>query len=173
MLKVTGRQGTGFNIDSQGLIVTNYHVVRDARLVFVGFADGTIHGVKEAIHFPEVDLALLDIAGDNLPVLALENENNMKTGDKVIVIGNPLGFPQVVKEGEVVGQIRLQGWEDPVIMIKGPIYSGSSGSPVFNEEGTVVAVVFGTLKQQANSEQVENIGLAVPINQLKARFHRQ
>lgn len=85
----------------------------------------------------------------------------MAAGDKVLVIGNPLQFSQIVIEGELAGEILLDGWDVPVFMIKAPVYKGSSGSPVINRAGKVVAVIFATL---ISDVQKEKIGLAVPVS---------
>ncbi|MGI6065673.1 MAG: S1C family serine protease [Bacillota bacterium] len=170
-VKADGRRGTGFNIDPNGLIVTNYHVVKEAKEASISFEHGAIYQGKEIIAFPEVDLALVNIGGEKLPALALSKEQAL-AGDKVIVIGNPLGFPRVAAQGEVLGNVLLKGWTKPVLMIKGPIYHGSSGSPVLNEKGKVVGVVFATLIRSEKADAEENIGLAVPIAYLNQYLNR-
>lgn len=171
LVKANGRQGTGFNIDPDGLIVTNYHVIKEAKEASINFEHGAIYQGKEITAFPEVDLALIDINGEELPHLALSADQAL-AGDEVIVIGNPLGFPRVAAQGDVVGNILLKGWTKPVLMIKGPIYHGSSGSPVLNDEGKVVGIVFATLIREENDDAEENIGLAVPVAYLNQYLNR-
>ncbi|KUO50138.1 MAG: hypothetical protein APF76_06655 [Desulfitibacter sp. BRH_c19] len=161
-------KGTGFNISPTGLIVTNYHVISDSRIVYVNFIDGDIYHVKEIESFPEIDLAILKIDGEDIPVIDLEKEETPRTGDEVLIIGNPLGFTRVINKGQITGITRLNGWDKEVLMIEGAIHKGSSGSPVFNDEGKVIAVVFATLR--SNTDNDDPVGLAVPINHLLERL---
>lgn len=155
-------RGTGFNIDENGLIITNYHVINDAGIINVSFTQGPLYTGKIWASFPEIDLAIIRIEGENLPVIEIETEAELAAGDKVMVIGNPLWLSFIVTEGEVVGSAVLKGWGKTVLMIKAPIHKGSSGSPVINSEGKVSAVIFATVQ----TEQEEIIGLAVPVNYL-------
>ena len=163
-----GRQGTGFNIEPTGLIVTNYHVIRGARVVYVNFINGDLYYVRETLNFPEIDIALLKIEGENIPAVYLETENSPQTGDGVLIIGNPLGFTRIINEGQIAGTTRLSGWDREVLMIEGAIHQGSSGSPVFNADGKVVAVVFATLRPNLDND--ERVGLAVPIEHFLERL---
>ncbi len=157
-------QGTGFNIHEDGLIITNSHVVGNAQSAKVVFYRGdSYNGIVEA-NYPEIDLALLRIQGKNLPIIKLETGQELKAGEKVTVIGNPLWFSRIVTEGFVAGETTLKGWNIPVLLIQAPIYRGSSGSPVINVEGKVVAVIFATLASRIESEEI--FGLAVPIDYL-------
>lgn len=155
-------RGTGFNIDQNGLIITNNHVIENAGTINVNFNRGPLYTGKIWASFPEIDLAIIRIVGQNLPVFEIETEAELAAGDKVMIIGNPLRLSFIVTEGEVVGNVALQGWDEPVLMIKAPIHKGSSGSPVINSEGRVAAVIFATIE----TEHEEIIGLAVPMNYL-------
>lgn len=158
-------QGTGFNIDVQGLIVTNNHVVEGKKVLTIRFPDGSTYMSKSWRTLPAVDLAVIEIQGQNLPYLDLAAQR-LEKGDKVIFIGNPLGFDWTVGEGAVLQEeILLEGWSTPVILLQGTIYPGSSGSPVFNTKGEVAAVIFATLEGR------ENTGLAVPISDLSGLFN--
>ena len=160
------RRGTGFNIDPAGVIVTNYHVVGDARAIVVSFAAGLPYPGEMAAAVPQLDLALLKVPGEALPVLELAEDARLLKGDTVLIIGNPLGLTRIINEGVIEGHVQLQNWGDPVLMIKGPVFPGSSGSPVFNQKGEVVAVIFATL--QLDKPSAEIIGLAIPIRELTA-----
>lgn len=164
-VETAGSRGTGFNIEAAGVIVTNHHVIKDARAVFIRFSNGDLYQGTKWASWPEVDLAVVHIEGHGLPVLKLDQAVNLTPGAEVLVIGNPLGFSQVVAKCQFLGLAPLQGWEQPVMLIKGPIHQGSSGSPVINREGRVVGVIFGTL-QDSNEKDGETIGLAVPAKSL-------
>ncbi|HHT64209.1 MAG: S1C family serine protease [Bacillota bacterium] len=166
-------KGTGFNIDSEGLIVTNFHVVNDAKVVIVRFPQGKIYVSTNWWSFPEIDLALIKIEGKNLPQLELADKAG-ESGSKVLIIGNPLGFPFVVSPGLVSGQIMLERWTEPVIVIESSIYKGSSGSPVINSQGEVIGIVFAVLESARNKDNGESTGLAISVESLKKklRAHR-
>lgn len=166
-IEADGRRGTGFNIHPDGIIVTNYHVIAGSSSITVRFPGALPHLGEVLVGIPQVDLALLSVEGGNLPALELAVEG-LKREDTVLMIGNPLGLSSVVSEGTVEGFVMLRDWEEPVLMIKGPVYRGSSGSPVFNREGLVVAVIFATLQQQGPAGQEDIIGLAVPAAELMA-----
>ena len=169
MIRLERSHGTGFNIDSDGLVVTNYHVISGHDNIHIAFPEQESF-VSEKIHeFQDVDLAVIDVDGNDLPKLDLGHESSLNTGDEVTIIGYPLGFSNIIKRGEIIGQHQLSEWEIPVMLVKGSIHSGSSGSPVFDEEGRVVGVIFGTLLS-GYSEDGEHVGLAVPISELKGRI---
>lgn len=165
-IKYPGSRGTGFNIHEAGLIVTNFHVLKGGSTVEVSFSNGETYFGSDWLSFPEIDLAIVNIPGENLPVVELAEKFDLPVGDQVVIIGNPLGFPQIVMEGEIAGQYLLPDWEEEVVLIKGPIHPGSSGSPVFNRSGQVVAIVFATLTRSERDEQGHIMGLAVPVDLL-------
>ena len=135
------RTGTGFNIRPSGLVITNRHVVEGARSVEIRFRDGTVYPAAEVRVDDAADLARVRLNGADLPVVPLGEPHLPPAGSGVTVVGNPLGYPRLAVRGTVLGYAG-QGPE-PVMEIDAPIHSGHSGSPVFNEEGNVVGVVFG------------------------------
>jgi S1-C subfamily serine protease len=163
-----GVKGTGFNIDSNGLIVTNQHVVENTNRVNVHFNSGGSFPGKVISKNPDLDLAIVDIETDNLPVLPLSFEKDWENqvGEKIIFVGNPLTFTQIANEGTIVGKVLLRDWDVPVMMIEAPIYKGNSGSPVINENGEVIGVIFATL-QNPKIDTKEIVGAAIPSYYLK------
>ncbi len=135
--------GTGFIIDSDGYIVTNEHVIKDADRLRVKLADGrerkaTIHGSDQA-----TDLALLKIDAVNLNILVLGDSDVVRVGDPVIAIGNPLEYEHSVTAGIVSAKGRKvynsKPYED-YIQTDAAINRGNSGGPLLNQTGEVVGV---------------------------------
>jgi len=158
-----GVKGTGFNIAADGLIVTNAHVVGNSNRVNVHFRKGDSYPGKVIAKDPDHDLALVDIEANNLSKLPLEFEKQWEKwiDKKILFIGNPLAFTQIANEGTVTGKALLDGWDVPVMMIEAPIYRGNSGSPVINDRGGVIGVIFATLKDPAISSK-NIVGAAIP-----------
>lgn len=171
IISASRNRGTGFNIDPKGTIVTNEHVVRDKQWVDVRFGAGELYRSTSWQSFPQLDLAVLEIAGEHLPTLTLSEEAVPEMGEQVLIIGNPLGFEKLVVQGTVTGMTNLTGWHVPVLMIAAPIHKGSSGSPVLNSDGQVVAVIFATMVKSADTSEEEIIGLAVPIEYLLEKLN--
>ncbi|WP_423798325.1 S1C family serine protease [Neobacillus sp. SAB-20_R2A] len=163
-LEWDGVKGTGFNVNQDGLIVTNEHVVDKTNRVNVHFSNGDSYPGKVVAKRPEWDLAIVSIEkAKNLPVLAVSaNEHWEKwAGEKILFIGNPLAFTQIANEGTFISPVLVNGLDIPVMMIEAPIYKGNSGSPVINQDGQVIGVIFATL-QNPEIDTKEIIGAAVP-----------
>jgi len=159
-------QGSGFNIASSGLIVTNRHLVEDAAVIRVSFPDEGTFIAREWNVSYQSDLAYILLDGEDLPTLELSVEL-LQPGAEILVIGNPLQFARVANRGRLAGYSQ-SGGSSPYLVIEAMVYPGSSGSPVFNLSGYVVGVVFAVLR---NSEPSETLGLAVSSVELM-RFLR-
>ncbi len=157
--------GSGFVIGSDGLVVTNYHVIEGASSVKVHLGDrdypAQIKGTDKA-----TDIALLKIdAGRPLRYLELGDSDSVRVGDWVMVIGNPLNLDKTVTTGVVSAKGRSLGISDAsfenFIQTDAAINFGNSGGPLVNMNGQVVAIA------TAINWGAENIGFAVPVNTLK------
>jgi serine protease Do len=162
-------KGTGFNISKDGLVITNFHVIEKMNPIVVYFSDGKIFKARLLKGYPEVDLAFLEIEGKDLPFLPLEKEGQLETGGNIFVIGNPLGYYQIANKGERLGRTDVQNIDVPVLAISAPVYRGNSGSPVINEDGRVVGVVFATTVPEIMKGE-ERAGLAIPIEEVITRM---
>lgn len=163
--------GSGFIIDAQGYIFTNYHVIRGAQEILVQLADNrqvpaTAVGIE-----PGIDVALLHIDADKIDPVIMGNSNNLEVGEWVVAIGNPFGLTQTVTAGIVSAKGR--NWQDlgaqstggggyqNFIQTDASINPGNSGGPLLNVSGEVVGM------NTAISAEGQGIGFAVPINMLK------
>jgi len=163
--------GTGFVVSSDGLIVTNKHVVADTTLKYkVVIGKDEIVEVKNIYRDPLNDLAILKVEKTGLKAVELGDSDKLKVGQSVIAIGTALGeFRSTVTTGVVSGLGRgitagsndsLEKLED-VIQTDAAINPGNSGGPLFNSGGQVIGV------NVAVSGNGQNIGFALPINLVK------
>nr|WP_152654998.1 serine protease [Oceanobacillus sp. CFH 90083] len=160
VIETNDGRGTGFAISDEGRILTNYHVIEGDPTVTVAFPeDGLLQG-EVVEEFPEIDLAVVEVEGEDLPFLKLDEHAGAAYGDYIRFIGNPLFFNGIANEGTVLGPLQLASWEKEVMMIRAPVYRGNSGSPVIDEKGDVIGVIFATW----NHDEHGRVGLYVPIN---------
>ena len=152
-------KGTGFSISSDGLILTNNHVVEGNETVTVTFPDDGRYTANVVNTYPSIDIAVLEINGKDLPYLELAEQASFAPDEPIQFIGNPLNFFGIANEGTIIDYIKLGDWNDEVVMIKAPVYRGNSGSPILDKEGLVIGVIFATL----NHDEYGKVGLFVPI----------
>ena len=162
-------QGSGFVIDKDGHILTNYHVIADARQVEVTLHNrkkykATIVGTDQA-H----DLAVVQIKAADLQPMTLGESGNLQVGQKVYAIGNPFGLAGTLTRG-IVSSIRQV--QEPVGMVieeaiqtDAAINPGNSGGPLLNWHGEVIGI---NTMIASNVGQSAGIGFAIPINTAKA-----
>ncbi len=171
VITFTGREndrqglGSGFIVRPDGLIATNLHVIGEARPISVQLSDGRKFDVV-AVEATERhhDLALLRIDAKDLPALPLGNSDELKEGEAIVTIGNPLGLERSVVAGVLSGRREVEG--RTMLQIAMPIERGNSGGPLLDLQGRVHGLV--TLK----SLKTENLGFAAPVNQLKPLMER-
>lgn len=163
-LAVEQKSGTGFNIAAKGLIVTNYHVIGgDSINITVSFPNGDTYPAAHWSGKPEYDLALITLDKEKLPTVPLNMTKPPSPGDRVRIVGNPLGLNNIIVEGEVRQYLTIKGQK--VFSIGAPIYPGNSGSPVYDGTGKVVGVVFGSLHSNADQSE-SDLGLAIPVTDI-------
>ncbi len=161
--------GTGFIIQANGYILTNQHVIEGANQINVKVQNHeSSYPAKVVGEDRNLDLAVLKIDADNLPILALGDSDLMRSGDPVIAIGNPLGLDHSVTTGVVSAKGRPitvgdRNYTD-LIQTDAAINSGNSGGPLINMAGQAIAI------NTAVSTQGQGIGFAIPINTAKEKM---
>lgn len=160
-------RGSGFNLAAEGLIATNRHLVEGALSVRVSFPGRGTFRAESWVVSPYTDLALVKLDAEGLPYVNITLQPVLP-GEEVLIIGNPLQFARVANRGEVLGYREARGRDIPVLIIEALIYPGSSGSPVFNEQGEVVGVIYATLR---GGSPDEIRGLAVSAEELELFFN--
>lgn len=167
----TGRQGkqaglgTGFVIDADGLIATNYHVIGDARPITVQLPDGTKHEATEVYASDRhLDLAVVRIKAKGLTPLPLGDSEAVKEGQAIIALGHPQGLKYSVVAGVLSGRREVESMS--MMQIAMPIEQGNSGGPVLDMYGKVVGIV--TMKSLVTA----NLGFAVPVKNLEGLLKR-
>jgi len=157
--------GSGFIVSTDGLVLTNSHVVFGHQGIAVTLDDGRKVEAKLLGADPIIDLAVLRIpvSGDGHPMTVMGNSDSIRIGEEVMAIGNPLGLEQTLTRGVVSGLNRFLPdspltLTPPLIQTDAPINPGNSGGPLFNRCGEVIGI---TTSMVADAQ---NIGFAVPIN---------
>lgn len=153
-------QGTGFNLQPQGLIVTNRHVVEGASSVEVTFSDEKRYFSREIEIIDGYDLALVKLDGKDLPTLAAVNDQITELGQTVTIIGNPRGFQRISARGQVKEYFKTENGKQ-VFSIAATIAPGSSGSPVLDKTGHLVGIVYATGTVKIEGEE-QNRAIAIP-----------
>ena len=162
-------QGSGFIIDHEGHVLTNYHVIADARQVEVTLHNRKKYRATVVGTDRSHDLAIIQIKAPDLAPLVLGDSRNLQVGQKVYAIGNPFGLSGTLTSG-IVSSIRQVQEPDGVnideaIQTDAAINPGNSGGPLLNSHGEVIGI---NTMIASNSGQNAGIGFAIPINTAKA-----
>jgi S1-C subfamily serine protease len=170
--------GSGIVIDSNGTILTNYHVIENAVKVQVSFEKGQNVEAKVIGKDPSDDLAILRIPTDGLTLhpLTLGDSSKVQVGDPVLAIGNPFDLERTLTTG-VISALQREitapnGFTiDNVLQTDAPINPGNSGGPLLNQQGEVIGIN-SQIETGGSGDGSVGIGFAVPINTAKAQLAR-
>jgi V8-like Glu-specific endopeptidase len=161
LIKTDKGTGTGFVVSPSGMIVTALHVVDGAAGVAVKMQSGDIYDdVSMVAQDERRDVAVLKVNGFDLPAVSLGNSNTVNPGDRIFVIGNPLGAEELkttISDGIVSG-IRDLNDGYKTLQITAPVSPGNSGGPALNTNAEAVGIVVFRLSPG------ENLNFAVPVN---------
>jgi S1-C subfamily serine protease len=165
-------QGSGFVIDKDGHILTNYHVIADARQVEVTLTNKKKYKAEIIGRDPSHDLAVIKIDAPDLHPVTLGDSSQLQVGQKVYAIGNPFGLNGTMTRGIVssIRSIREPGDEggafiDEAIQTDAAINPGNSGGPLLDSHGNVIGI---NTMIASSVGQSAGIGFAIPVNAAKA-----
>jgi serine protease Do len=165
--RASGALGSGFVIRTDGLIITNRHVIVGARTVRVRLSDSRELPAKIIGSDAVTDIALLKVSAGSLPALRLGSSTAVSVGDAVIAIGNPFGLGQSVSAGIISARARTLE-DDPYIdflQTDAAINHGNSGGPLLSTDGTVIGVTSAIFSPSGGSV---GLGFAIPAETVAA-----
>ena len=157
--------GSGVIIEADGHILTNHQVIERAERILVKLADGRTLRAEVVGSDPDTDIALIKVGSDKpFPVAPLGDSDQLRVGEWVCAIGNPLAYEHTVTVGVVsyIGRKLFDSGLDNYIQTDAAINFGNSGGPLINARGEVIGI------NAAISSRASNIGFAVPVNQARA-----
>jgi putative serine protease PepD len=160
--------GSGVIFDARGYILTNAHVIRDARRIEVTLSDGSKGRGKLVGTDPDNDLAVIQIEGhsDRLRPVPLGNSQDLQVGQKVLAIGNPFGLGETLTTGIISSlgrSIRSEGGSlmEDLIQTDAAINPGNSGGPLLDSQGRIIGINTAIFSPSGGSV---GIGFAVPVD---------
>ncbi|HEU5210035.1 MAG TPA: trypsin-like peptidase domain-containing protein [Longimicrobiales bacterium] len=164
-IRTSSGSGSGVIITPDGLIITNAHVVGRGGNVRVSLAngsevDGRVLGIAQT-----VDIAVIDIQGDDLPHAVLGDSDALQVGQSAIAIGNPIGFERTVTTGVLSAMNRSLGFGyEELIQTDAAINPGNSGGPLLNSSGQVIGINTAAVREVPGQGPLAGLGFAIPIN---------
>jgi S1-C subfamily serine protease len=168
-------QGSGFILDRQGHIVTNYHVIADAQNIVVQTWDKHRYKARVIGKDQRHDLALLQIDAPNLQPVSLASSHDLVPGQQVYAIGNPFGLSGTMTMGIISAIRSIQGPEggeiENAIQTDAAINPGNSGGPLLDSHGDVIGInslIATNPNNEQSVDQSAGIGFAIPIDTVKA-----
>ncbi len=156
-------QGSGFILTSDGLVLTNAHVVRDAKEVTVKLTDRREFKAKVLGADADTDVAVLRIDAKGLPTVKLGDPRALQVGDYVLAIGAPFGFEQTATQGIVSAKGRSLPGDNyvPFIQTDAAVNPGNSGGPLFDASGAVMGV---NAQIYSRTGGYQGLSFAIPID---------
>lgn len=157
--------GSGVIVDPNGVIATAAHVISGAKAARVLLSSGDVLKVEGLVEADvDLDVALIRVAGFQLPTATLGNADSLEVGQRLIAIGAPIGLETTVTDG-LLSAVRNDG-KRKLLQISIPVSHGSSGGPVFTEQGEVVGLVLSGFR----ADVAENVNFALPINYVRGKL---
>lgn len=159
--------GSGVIITSDGYIVTNNHVIANARTINVTLSDGTSYPATLVGKDAATDLAVVKIDATNLPMAVLGNSDGIQVGDTVVAIGNPLGRLGGSATNGIISaldrEITIDNETMSLLQTNAAVNPGNSGGGLFNSNGELIGIV----NAKSSGTNIEGLGFAIPVNDVK------
>ena len=164
--RVVRGMGSGFIVDQSGYIVTNHHVVNEAKSIEVTMNDGRKLPAKLVGSDPETDLALLKVEASGLPTISLGSSGEVRVGEPVMAIGNPFGLDHTVTVGIISAKSRVigAGRYDDFLQTDAAINPGNSGGPLISTRGEAIGIASAIASRSGG---FQGIGFAIPSDLAK------
>lgn len=167
--------GSGVIIDKDGYIVTNHHVIENAKSIKVTLKNGNEYTAKLIGSDSDKDVALLKIepkSDDNLTVAVFGDSDKLSVGDKAVAIGNPLGeLGGTVTDGIISAldrEVTIDNNSMNLLQTNAAINPGNSGGGLFDGQGNLIGIVVAKASSGSSNESVEGLGFAIPINDVES-----
>jgi serine protease Do len=163
--------GSGVIVSADGTVLTNHHVIDGADKITVTMDNNKIYAAKIVGSDPPSDLAVLKIEAESLPFLSLGNSDNVRIGDMVLAIGNPLGIGKTVTAGIISAKGRRTGLSDgsfeDFLQTDAPINRGNSGGALVNLTGELIGINSQIISDSGGGGNI-GIGFSIPSNMAKS-----
>ena len=156
--------GSGVIISDDGYIITNNHVVKDAKSITIKLYNGETMEAELVGTDPKTDIAVIKVDAKDLPVVTIGDSSAVQVGDDAFVIGNPLGYGISASEGIISAkerEIQVNNEIINAIQTTAAINGGNSGGGLFNIKGELIGIV----NSKSGGSNVEGMGYAIPINE--------
>ncbi|MGL4511619.1 MAG: S1C family serine protease [Lacipirellulaceae bacterium] len=166
-------QGSGFVVDRDGYVLTNFHLIENAQRVWVQFTSGEMSDASVVAADPPLDLALLKVDGGNLPVVEWGDSDGLQPGDFVWAVGTPFGLESTVTFGIVSAKARrsASGLTDNLyqefLQSDAAVNPGNSGGPLVNLAGQVVGVNTAII-----GRSYRGVSFAIPANLAREKYEQ-
>lgn len=153
--------GSGLILESNGKILTNYHVVKGGANCKVQLSDGRIFQLDEIYYKDENrDIFIFGVEATNLPTVKIGDSNLINVGDKIYTIGSPRGLENTLSDGLISSKSRVID-NQTYIQISAPISAGSSGGALVDSQGNIIGITTAKIKDG------ENLNFCIPVNEIK------
>lgn len=164
--------GSGVIISEDGYIVTNHHVINNAKDVKVALNNGDVYEANIIGYDTKTDLGLLKIEANNLPYSKLIDSDKLVLGQEVIAIGNALGEGMSCSNGIVSAinkSVKIENYEMTLIQTNAELNSGNSGGGLFDMDGNLAGIVNAKTSSSGmmSTASIEGVGYAIPANTVK------
>ena len=156
--------GSGVIVSKEGHILTNYHVIADMDKIQVELYDGRVEPAEIVGTDPDTDIAVLKIKADNVTPLLLGNSDEVKVGQMVFAVGNPLGLQETVTRGIISAKSRVVDDSSlEYFQTDAAINEGNSGGPLVNLRGEIIGINTRVASQMGKL-QPQGLSFAIPSN---------